>query len=134
MNIWSNIKKMIGRLLGKDESSVLDVLSNINPVFKPALALVRKLDEELKPLLKVKQANNQGFYVVVLDFLEQFRGQIPDIYALAVKVANLPIGELLFVLAIEILKTQTGNPTLSMLRLAVELAYSVYKNSKKETV
>lgn len=130
MTIWARMKKFISRwFASKEETGVLDVLDKVNPTFLQALVLVRKLDEELKPLLVVKRGLGENFYVVVLDFLKQFSGI--DATALAAKVANLDIPDLLFTLAIEILRTQSGNATLSLLRLAVELAYSVYKNSKK---
>lgn len=136
MNIWTTIKTWIlGWFVSAKEFKVIEILEGLNDFFNKALPIVQQIDEELKPRLKTIAADGGDSidtYETILWFLEKFKEYLGDIVEIAQRVYLLPLPDMLFTIAIEILKAQsTSNPSLSMLRLAVELAYNVYKKTKK---
>lgn len=136
MNIWTTIKTwVLSWFVGAKEFKVIEILEGLNDFFNKALPIVQQIDEELKPKLKVIKADGGDSidtYEAILWFLEKFKEHLGDIVEIAQRVYLLPLPDMLFTIAIEILKAQsTSNPSLSMLRLAVELAYNVYKKTKK---
>lgn len=134
MNIWTTIKTwFLGWFVSSKDLKIIDILEDINEFIKLALVIVEKIDNELKP--ELKRATSVGdsidVYETVLKFLEQFKELSINTVELANKVFEKPLPELLFTVAVELLKAYTGtNASLSALRLAVELAYNIYKKSK----
>lgn len=136
MNIWTTIKTwVLSWFVSAKEFKVIEILEGLNDFFNKALPIVQQIDEELKPRLKTIAADGGDSidtYETILWFLEKFKEHLGDIVEIAQRVYLLPLPDMLFTIAIEILKAQsTSNPSLSMLRLAVELAYNVYKRTKK---
>lgn len=136
MNFWTTIKKwVLGWFVNAKELKVIEILEGVDVFLNRALPIVRKIDEELKPILKQSYKDKAGemeIYSSVLWFLNQFQDVLDDVLELVDKVYLLPLPDMLFTIAVEILKAQSpNNPSISILRLAVELAYNVYKNSKK---
>lgn len=136
MNIWTTIKNwVLGWFVNPKELKVIEILEGVDIFFNKALPIVRQIDEQLKPLLKKANAEKSSeleIYSHVLWFLNQFQDVLDDVLDLVDKVYQLPLPDMLFLIAVEILKAQSkDNPSISVLRLAVELAYNVYKNSKK---
>ena len=136
MNIWTTIKTwVLSWFVSAKEYKVIEILEGLNDFFNKALPIVQQIDEELKPSLKKLTAeggDSVDTYETILAFLSKFKEYIGDIAEVAQRVYLLPLPDMLFTIAIEILKSQsTSNPSLSMLRLAVELAYNVYKRTKK---
>lgn len=136
MNIWTTIKTWIlSWFVGAKEFKVIEILEGLNDFFNKALPIVQQIDEELKPRLKTIASDGGDSidtYETVLWFLAKFKEHLGDIVEIAQRVYLLPLPDMLFTIAIEILKAQSANnPSLSMLRLAVELAYNVYKKTKK---
>jgi hypothetical protein len=136
MNIWTTIKTwVLSWFVSAKEFKVIEILEGLNDFFNKALPIVQQIDEELKPRLKtiaVDGGDSIDTYETILWFLEKFKEHLGDIVEIAQRVYLLPLPDMLFTIAIEILKAQsTSNPSLSMLRLAVELAYNVYKRTKK---
>ena len=113
---------------------VIEILEGLDTFFNKALPIVKQIDEELKPALR-KLASENGdevdVYETILWFLKKFEDTLGDVFEVAQRVYKLPIPDMLFTIALEILKAQSStNPSLSILRLAIELAYNVYKKSK----
>lgn len=135
MNIWTTIKTwFIGWFVGSKELKVIEVLEGLDTLFNKSLPIVKQIDEELKPALKNLTSQNGDevdLYETILSFLKKFEDVLDDVFAIAQQVYKLPIPDMLFTIAIEILKAQSaGNVSLSVLRLSVELAYNVYKKTK----
>lgn len=135
MNIWTTIKTwFIGWFVGSKELKVIEVLEGLDTLFNKSLPIVKQIDEELKPALKNLASQNGDevdLYETILSFLKKFEDVLDDVFAIAQQVYKLPIPDMLFTIAIEILKAQSaGNVSLSVLRLSVELAYNVYKKTK----
>jgi len=134
MNIWTTIKTwFLGWFVSSKDLKIIDILEDINEFIKLALVIVEKIDNELKPELKraASVGDSIDVYETVLKFLEQFKELSINTVELANKVFEKPLPELLFTVAVELLKAYTGtNASLSALRLAVELAYNIYKKSK----
>ena len=105
---------------------LLALLNNIKKFVDVALPIVKEIDEVLKPLLA-----NSTKALALQEFLVKHLGDLDDVITLAVKLSKLPTADMLANVALEILKTKfTVTPSLSALRLAIELAYSIYKSSK----
>ena len=135
MNIWTMIKNwFLGWFIGSKELKVIEILEGIDTLLNKAIPIVRQIDEELKPALKnlyTGTGDEVDIYETVFLFLKKFENILGDISTIAQQVYQLPLPDLLFTIAIEILKAQsTGNASLSILRLAVELGYNIYKKSK----
>lgn len=135
MNIWTTIKTwFLSWFVGSKELKVIEILESLDTLFNKSLPIVKQIDEELKPALKNLASQNGDevdLYETILSFLKKFEDVLDDVFAIAQQVYKLPIPDMLFTIAIEILKAQsTGNVSLSVLRLSVELAYNVYKKSK----
>lgn len=137
MNIWTTIKTwFLSWFVGSKELKVIEILESLDTLFNKSLPIVRQIDEELKPALKNLASQNGDevdLYETILAFLKKFEDILDDVFAIAQYVYKLPIPDMLFTIAIEILKAQSaGNASLSMLRLSVELAYNVYKKTKSK--
>lgn len=135
MSIWTTIKTwFLSWFVGTKELKVIEILEGLDVFFNKALPIVKQIDEELKPALRKLAAENGDevdVYETILWFLKKFEDTLGDVFVIAQKVYKLPIPDMLFTIALEILKAQsTTNPSLSLLRLAIELAYNVYKSSK----
>lgn len=135
MSIWTTIKTwFLSWFVGTKELKVIEILEGLDTFFNKALPIVKQIDEELKPALR-KLASENGdevdVYETILWFLKKFEDTLGDVFEVAQRVYKLPIPDMLFTIALEILKAQSStNPSLSILRLAIELAYNVYKKSK----
>jgi hypothetical protein len=135
MNIWTTIKNwFLGWFVGSKELKVIEILEGIDVLLNKAIPIVKQLDEELKPALRdlyTGTGDEVDVYETVFLFLKKFENILGDISTIAQQVYKLPLPDLLFTIAIEILKAQsTGNASLSILRLAVELGYNIYKKTK----
>lgn len=135
MSIWTTIKTwFLSWFVDSKELKVIEILEGLDVFFNKALPIVKQIDEELKPELKKLAAENGDeidVYEKILAFLKKFEGVFLNAVEVAQRVYKLPLPDMLFTIAIEILKSQsTANPSLSLLRLAIELAYNVYKKSK----
>lgn len=135
MSIWTTIKTwFLSWFVGTKELKVIEILEGLDVFFNKALPIVKQIDEELKPALRKLAAENGDevdVYETILWFLKKFEDTLGDVFEVAQRVYKLPIPDMLFTIAIEILKSQsTANPSLSLLRLAVELAYNVYKKTR----
>lgn len=135
MSIWTTIKTwFLSWFVGSKELKVIEILEGLDVFFNKALPIVKQIDEELKPELR-KLASENGdeidVYEKILEFLKKFEGVFLNAVEVAQRVYKLPFPDMLFTIALEILKSQSvTNPSLSLLRLAIELAYNVYKKSK----
>jgi len=134
MNIWTTIKTwLLSWFVSDKDLKIIDILEDINDLVKWALTIVEKIDNELKPELKrvASEGDKIDVYETVLKFLEQFKELSINAVEIANKVFEKPLPELLFTIAIELLKAYSGtNASLSTLRLAVELAYNIYKKTR----
>jgi hypothetical protein len=137
MNIWTTIKTwFLSWFVGSKELKVIEILESLDTLFNKSLPIVRQIDEELKPALRnlaTQNGDEVDLYETILSFLKKFEDILDDVFVIAQQVYKLPIPDMLFTIAIEILKAQsTGNVSLSVLRLSVELAYNVYKKTKSK--
>lgn len=135
MNIWTSIKTwFLSWFVGSKELKVIEILESLDTLFNKSLPIVRQIDEELKPALRNLKSQNGDkidLYETVLSFLKKFEDILDDVVIITQQVYKLPIPDMLFTIAIEILKAQSaGNTSLSVLRLSVELAYNVYKKTR----
>lgn len=111
-----------------DESKLrlLAYLNGIQVFINWAGPIVKEIDEKLKPLLKM----DIPAFEAVKTFLEEYQDEFDDVVALAESLKDLPMADLLMNVALECLKLKTnGNVAVSVLRLAVELAYNIYKQT-----
>lgn len=135
MSIWTTIKTwFLSWFVGSKELKVIEILEGLDAFFNKALPIVKQIDEELKPALRKLSSENGDevdIYETILWFLKKFEDTLGDVFEVAQRVYKLPLPDMLFTIALEILKSQAvANPSLSLLRLAIELAYNVYKKSK----
>lgn len=138
MNIWTTVKTwFLSWFVGSKELKVIEILESLDTLFNKSLPIVRQIDEELKPALRnlaTQNGDEVDLYETILSFLKKFEDVLDDVFVIAQQVYKLPIPDMLFTIAIEILKAQsTGNVSLSVLRLSVELAYNVYKKTRDRT-
>lgn len=135
MSVWTTIKTwFLSWFVGSKELKVIEILEGLDAFFNKALPIVKQIDEELKPALRKLSSENGDevdIYETILWFLKKFEDTLGDVFEVAQRVYKLPLPDMLFTIALEILKSQAvANPSLSLLRLAIELAYNVYKKSK----
>lgn len=107
---------------------ILELLQGVNVFIDYARPIVERIDKQLKPLLKL---DNTPVFDTIKKFLEEYSDEFDDVVEIANKLKDLPMADLLANVAIECLKLHSSaHVSLSVLRLAVELAYNVYKQSK----
>lgn len=109
-----------------NKQKLLALLGNVKGFVDAALPIVKEIDEVLKPLL----ASNETIKAISEFLLEHF-DNVDYVVDLAEKLSELPLADMLANVALEVLKTRVpATASLSVLRLAIELAYNVYKTSK----
>jgi hypothetical protein len=123
MKFWNWLKSFFTDV---NRDKVLKVLDNVEEFVKEAIPIVALIDEKLKPLLA-----NKPKLEAIYKFLAEYADDIDDVLAVAEKLADLPLQDMLANVALELLKgTIKTNVSLSALKLAIELAYQIYKLSK----
>lgn len=112
---------------------VLDVLNHVSAFADHAMPIVEAIDVQLKPALRT---GNFAFSLTLEDFITKNCEGVDskEIASLVSRVYGLPTPDLLVNVALFMLARVAPNHTgVSVLRLAIELAYNVYKVSKNET-
>lgn len=93
-----------------------------------AIPIVKRIDEELKPLLKDKEV---PALVAIQRFLDANGKGIKNSLEIAQRLASLPMADMLANIALELLKNSSpASTSLSILKLSVEVAYNIYKAMK----
>lgn len=124
MKFWTWLTNLFA-----DKTDIVVVIDNIKVYVDKILPIVEAIDKEIKPHL---QKSDNVKYTLITTFLLKYTGNFSEVAILADKLIKLSNTDLLFNLALEILKLLSAkNTSLSVLRLAVELAYNLYKASKK---
>ncbi len=121
--------------------SAKHVLDLLEPHLGPALDVVTAIDEKLKPAIRTASVPLPDTIVTFL------RGQLEDAYGreitdpamstamcrLAERVQYLPMSDLLVNVALFLLQQAApNNAGVSLLRLAIEFAYNVFKGAGDE--
>ena len=115
----------------KNRDALLAVLDHVSVFVDVALPIVEAIDKELKPALRT------GHYTVVKsvdDFLRTHMESehYDEIAKCSLRVAHMPLPDLAVNVALFMLqRARPESVGVSILRLAIELAYNVYKRSKK---
>lgn len=111
-----------------NKQKIFAILNGVKTLVDYALPIVKAIDEKLKPVLN---DGAEDVVQAVRKFLEEYMDDLDKVLELADKLADLPMADMLANIALELLKTTSPtNASLSMLRLAVELAYNIYKTTK----
>lgn len=106
---------------------LLALLNGVRQLVEVAGPIVQAIDEQLKPFLNDKNV----FLTKLMQFLIANIGSVEKAVALVNQLKDLPMADLLANVALEILKTKvSSNVAFSTLRLAIELAYNIYKTTK----
>jgi hypothetical protein len=109
-----------------NKQKLLALLTGIKGFVDAALPIVKEIDELLKPMLE-KNSTALALY----EFLLKHISNVDYVSDLAKKLSDLPLADMLANVALEILRTKVpATASLSVLRLAIELAYNLYKTSK----
>ena len=115
----------------KNREALLVVLDHASAFVDLALPIVEAIDKELKPALRT------GHWAVtksVEDFMREHMGaeHYDEIAKYSQRVRHMPLNDLAVNVALFMLRCAKPNSVgESILRLAIELAYNVYKGSKK---
>lgn len=124
MNFWTWFK---GLFSNKDK--IISIIDSAKVFVEKALPIVEAINNQVKPFLAGSEATK---YALLSSFLLKYSGNIKGVASTTEALLKLPNADLLFNLALEILKLAAPtNTSLSVLRLAVELAYNLYKASQK---
>lgn len=112
---------------GKDK--IISLIDSAKAFVEKALPVVQAIEEQIKPFVN---DNNKAFLnLKLVTFLSKYNFDFDYVTKIAEQLVKLPNADLLFNLALEVLKVAAPtNTPLSVLRLAVELAYNLYKASK----
>lgn len=114
-----------------DESraKVARVIDSVQDFVEKAMPIVILIDEKLKPALEAR-----GKLKTVYAFLVEYGDNIDDALALAEKLVKLPTPEMLSGIAVALLQNKDAiTASLSVLKLSIELAYNIYKATKRES-
>lgn len=107
---------------------LLSFLNGVQVFVDWAYPIVQEIDEKLKPLLKM----DLPAFDALVKFLREYEDEFDNIVELAESLKDLPLADMLANVALELLKLKAGtNVATSVLRLAVELAYNLYKQANR---
>lgn len=116
---------VFGWFTDETKQRILALLNGVKGLVDQALPIIKAIDQQLKPFLS--QANVDTLKEVT-KFLSKYMDDFDTVLALANKLSALPMADMLANIALELLKLKVPtNSSFSTLRLAVELAYSIYK-------
>ena len=125
-NWFTSVQNWVfGWFTDETKQRILAILNGVKGLVEYALPIVKAIDEQLKPFLSQTNADTLK---LVTEFLEKHMDDFDAVIALANKLSALPMADMLANLALELLKLKAPtNASLSTLRLAIELAYNIYK-------
>lgn len=129
----ASIRAWVASLFSKQSrETVLEVLDHVSVFVDHALPIVEAIDKYLKPVLK---HGSEPPVVAVYKFMNELgwlKLGSDELETEAARLSALPVPDLLANVAIFLLKQAKPEAAgLSILRLAVELAYNVYKGTRK---
>lgn len=109
---------------------IIKLLQGIAIFIDYAKPIVEHIDKILKPLLK---GEDMPIYDAILTFLGEYSDDFDKVVEMAEEYAELPLGDMLANIAMFCLKAKVGDSvSSSILRLAIELAYNLYKVNSSE--
>lgn len=108
------------------KDKVVELIDGIKNIIESAVPLVAIIDEKLKPYL-----DTDTKYYLLVKFLKEQAPSLDKLADVAAALSRLPTPEMLANLAMVLVQCTTPvGVSGSTLRLAVEIAYSIYKMSK----
>lgn len=119
----------ITRVFRDDTDIVLELISGVAVFVERAIPIVEEVDKLKQDLKEAREQNlapirSRQFIEAQLGKYFQDRDEREG---LALTLAKIPVADLLFNVAVECLGRLAPNTSVSTLRLAVQLAYNVYK-------
>lgn len=122
-----------GAFFGKNASRAKEVLESVSKLIDVALPIVEDIDQTIKQFLKVHSHQPGMIYDGIVEFL-QLRG-VPE--SESREAANtlrfMPTADILVNLALLLLqRNAAASAGYSLLRLAIELAYNIYKGTRDD--
>lgn len=134
-NWWSGIVAWVsGWFSDQNRAKVVDVLNHAQAFIAYALPIVESIDKTLKPVIKDAMAGNCDTPIACLisRFLEQYGMDSSAAEKAGLELQGMPIADLSLNVALFALKHVAPDVAASsILRLAIELAYNVYKGAKQ---
>lgn len=129
MKWFVNVKNwVLSWFTDENKLRLLQFLNGMQVFVDWAYPIVKEIDEKLKPLLK----GGTPVVEALTKFFEEYVDDLDEVVDLVHSLKDLPLADMLANVAIELLKLKSGsNIALSVLRLAVELAYNLYKQADK---
>lgn len=115
-----------------NRNAVLDILDHAAVFADHAMPIVEAIDTELKPALRT---GHFAFSMTIENFIRKHCGDADptEVAVLATRLNAMPTPDMLVNVALFLLsRASPKNTGVSILRLAIELAYNVYKGSKDE--
>lgn len=133
-SLVNSIKTWVASFFSKDHRAAVVSLLDRAAVFVDfALPIVERIDKELKPAIKT---GHEPMIIVVERFIgEGLEGtELTAARKRANDLVQLPKADMLVNIALILLaRSASGNVATHLLRLAIELSYSIYKATKDET-
>jgi hypothetical protein len=131
MNIWKDIGHFFGDLFGNNGDAVKTVLHNVSSLVTEAQPIVEAVETDVKAVIAAGAADPKGILATALKFIQKYEPDLAKAQATANTLAALPLSDMFRDLASFALQTLAPSGTLaSSLNLAVELAYSVFKQKQ----
>lgn len=124
----SSIRTWVAGFFSKDHrAAVVSLLDHASVFVDHALPIVERIDRELKPALKT---SHEPLIITVERFIgDGLEGvELTAARRRANDLVRLPTSDMLVNIALILLtRTTRGNAATHLLRLAIELSYSIYK-------
>ena len=129
----ASIKAWFSGLFAKgNRAVVVSLLDHVSVFVDHALPIVKAIDEQLKPAIRT---SSQPLIITIETFIgERLNGlELTAARRDAQKLVYLPTADMLVNVALILLaRAKPESVPTSLLRLAIELAYSIYKATKDE--
>jgi hypothetical protein len=131
MNIFSGISHFFTSLFGKNADTAQKVLHNVSSFVTLAEPVVAEVETEVKQLAAV---DPNAKLQLVAKFLSKYEPDLAKVASTANSLSGLPEADLLHNLATIALSTLVPSGTAaSLVNLAIELAYNIFKTKSAAT-
>jgi hypothetical protein len=129
MNVFSGIAHFFKSLFGPNSTAVQKLLHSISGFVGLAEPIILEVENDLKEVIKA--GDKTLALPKIVEFLSRYEPDVAKAGDIANSLSGLPVSDLLHNLAVIALSTvvPAGTAT-SLVRMAVELAYNIFKSKK----
>ena len=134
--LWNNLSTWVSSWFSPSgRAKVVEVLNNVSVFIDYALPIVEAIDMSLKPVIRDAQKGvcTTPIACLIGDFLSKYGVSDEVAESHGRELQGLPLADMLVNVALLALKqVKPESASSSILRLAIELAYNVYKSTRSE--